>query len=232
MNDANVSTSFAESWKVLYKARTVFALFLLVAMAVNILAFLFVNFAKPIDALTGSQANLAAATQPAESVVTASEADKKSAERWQSILKTVMFVTGILAVVGAVLMLAAALLGMLAIIAGRLPGAGPITAACFYAVGATLWLLLPWNGIFLGFTYYLPAGVPTFAGLGAAYDLALMSGGGFTSAKLALWVVYALYPAIVCMLTALYIGRTGQTNRQIADSKQKSPELAARLSST
>jgi hypothetical protein len=131
---------------------------------------------------------------------------------WETIFAGLMTFTGILALVGAIFLVFTAVIGIMMIIAGQLPGAGLVSGAFFWAAGLVA-LLLPWATM-LPQASCLPVGVASFNEMyNAIYQTRFSSATWWT--EVALWLRYVLYPVIILMMTWMYFQRTGRANTQI-----------------
>jgi len=246
MNGSKAVVGFVDSWKILYRGRTFFSVFLIGAMVANVVVFLWVLLGGPVDALKhpaalygcppltpgmvpSTRPFTAPTTGPAAAFVEAfsdeampTQEEINSAQQWRQIFTVIMFVAGILAILGAVFMTACALLGVMVLVAGGLPGSGFATSAFFYVVGAALWLLLPWEEALSG-TVYMPVGVLNFQDLFYAYR-GSNPGDWLTFASLI--VKYVVYPVVLILLAVMYLGRTSQANSVVvAATRPETPEL-------
>lgn len=220
MNSSKASGSFAECWRILAQARVVFSVFLIAAMVINLAIFFWVYFKKPLTPLIDAQA-LSIAGAPVPTTMPTQTVDPDalaSARNQRRIFKNIMYFTGVLAVMGIVFMLFCALLGLLTLIAGNLPGAGAVTSAFFYALAGALLMLLNWCDI-LGQSVAclaFPCGVVTFDHLFGAIRDITTSTGGSVSMSLGLWLRFVVYPVLILLFAVMYLGRTGQAHAQMS----------------
>ena len=223
MSAAKASSSFAEAWKVLYRARTLFAAFLILAMILDVAVFLTVRFSGTLDPLiqfgrlTAPMGGFENAPGEGPSPASSASVDVSSlskARQREGQFRSVMFFAAVLAVVGVTFMALCAVLAVMVLVAGNLPGAGAATGSFFYAAGAALWLLLPWGQI-LGYGTSLPVGVPTFTQLLTAYQVTMDPSAGW-DAQIGLWVRHVVYPAVIFLLTIAYLLRTSQAQAQMS----------------
>jgi hypothetical protein len=217
--------SFAEGWTVFCQARTVFVALVMIAMVINLGIFGTARFAKklitypqtPISfgsrvmpGLTTSRAAIPVQPVVKESKETI-ELNQRS-ETWKAIFTGLMTFTAILALVGAIFLFFNALIGIMMIIAGQLPGAGWVAGAFFWAAGLVA-LLLPWATM-LPQASCLPVGVASFGDMYAAiFQTRLASAGWWMEASL--WLRYVLYPVIILLMSVMYFQRTGRANTQL-----------------
>ncbi len=231
------TSSFADGWKVFYQARTLFTILLILAMAVNIAIFIvagYTNLLKPIltPAANAPLCRLSLlgrspASAPASMPVAGGMINKYSpeqvarAQRWSDAFSSIMTLTAIIALVSAIFLLFCALVGLMMIIAGQLPGAGSICGAFFWAVGIIV-LLLPWSNMLSG-TVMLPLGIAGFSSLKSS--LMTVSGQSVSwFAYVPLWFKFVIYPILIILFAIMYFGRTGQSNLQIMASQTGSGE--------
>ncbi len=229
MMSGKASGSFIDGWKVFYQARTLFSALLILAMIVNIAIFITVSYSniiKPILVsersapacymcpLTGSGTTASApATLPVSALASKySSAQIDKARRWSNVFSSMMLLTAIIGIVSAIFLLFCALVGLMIIISGQLPGAGPICGAFFWAVGIIV-LLLPWSNM-LPSTVLLPLGITGFSSLKASLSVVSVSSGHW-AAYIPLWFKFAIYPILIILFTVMYFGRTSQSNLQI-----------------
>ncbi len=201
--------SFADGWKVFYQLRTVFAVLLILTMAVNIGVFITAKFTRLVLPQEASQP-AATAAQPATAPTAQPSDVTPEMVRWRMIFRIAMDVTAVVAIVSVAFLVFCALLGVMMIVAGQLPGAGLASAAFFWAVLMVV-LLLPWSNL-LPQANCLPIGVPAFNDMRTNL---LQSDPSFSVSQIDLWLRYVVYPLVVLLITILYLGRTSQANRQI-----------------
>ena len=224
MSSSKSSSSFGQAWRVLGQARVVFSVFLIAAMVINLAIFMWVYFKKPLAPLIDAQTvSVVVPPAGAESATTQSadadaDADARaSARRQADIFKNVMYFTGVLGVVGITFMLFCALVGLMVLIAGNLPGAGAVTSAFFYALAGAMLMLLNWGDI-LGRSVAcmaFPCGVVTFDQLfGVMREIG--SAGSTLGLSLGLWVRFVVYPVLILLFAVMYLGRTGQAHAQMS----------------
>ncbi len=232
MTNSKTITSFTDGWRVLYQARTVFSILLIIVLLVNIGLFITAwrspNLIRPV---VGNACMLAEpknptslpSTAPAVSPASASPELTAQAEvstKYTTIFSNLLTMTQIVALVSVVFLLFCALLGILMVIAGQLPGAGVLTGAFFWAVGIVA-LVLPWSNI-LPQCMYLPLGMPAFNELHSALHLTSVCGEGIghAAAQVSMWLKFVVFPVIIILFDVLYIWRTRQADNQIDQAPQ------------
>ncbi len=232
--NGKVSNSFIDGWRVFYQARTIFVALLILVMVVNIAIFIATSYSdivKPVlvtDSMGPGPAgcyacpllSLGAKTASAPATLPVSVMPNKQysqtqiskARRWANAFSSVMLLTGVIGVVSAIFLLFCAAIGLMMIISGQLPGAGPVCGAFFWSVGIIV-LLLPWSNIFPS-GVFLPLGVAGFAQLKASMSAVLLSSGSWV-AYIPLWFKFVVYPILIILFAVMYFGRTSQSNLQI-----------------
>lgn len=218
---SNASSSFTESWQLLYRARSLFAGLLILAMVLNVAAMLAVSVGHVIDQPQPTVAPTTAAT------VDPAPAEPNHAPVWAAVIRIVMAVTAVLATVAAIFMLFSALVGLMILIAGGMPGTAPVTSSFFWALLAVV--LLTWAPLLSHVVADMTViGTATFENLETTYKLTLGEYATF-STHIPLWIGFCAYPIIIILIAVMYLGRTAQANAQITADKEPEPDLASRL---
>lgn len=245
MDMNKINLGYAEGWGIIYQARTVFAILLLVALVINLAVFFVAKFSgltqsgdRPIivQPFLSTLAPCALHEEPAKATSTATApttqsaapavpdtvrtgevpADLDRAVKWYSVFSNIMDLTAIIALVSIIFMVFCALSGMMMIIAGHMAGAGFITSAFFWSVGIIA-LLLPWSN-FLPHAACLPIGIPNFVDIQASL-LQTCSDTACKTQDLAgviqLWIRFVVFPIIVILIDLMYIKRFNQAAAQI-----------------
>ncbi len=211
-----LQNSFAQAWNVLNQAKLIFAALLILALVIDMACFLAVRFGKvtrsglaPIPAtykaLTDDDAP--AATMPAKQAQSADPAvgdDESSSSTWVSLIALAMNLSRILALVAVGFLLFCAMLMVMVLIAGHMPGAGPAVSAFFWAVFLVV-LILPWFSL-------IPA---TLDQLDNALEPMFTGGDWSWISEISVWIRFVAYPLIAVLVTVMYLGRLSQANLQI-----------------
>jgi len=220
MNSSKSSSSFGQAWQIISQARVVFAILVIAAMIINLAIFFWVYFGTPVDALVDRRAVDVPSYHELTSAPASVEAEPvdleilRKARTWSTVFTTAMQFSGVLAILGVTFMLFCALLGVMVLIAGNLPGTGAVTSAFFYALGAVLLLCLNWSEM-LGEVLVFPEGIATFDRLLDSIRLDAMPETRWSFA-VSVWIRYVLYPLIAVLITVMYLGRTGQAHAQMS----------------
>ncbi len=223
--------SFIDGWKVFYQARTLFSVLLILVMIVNIAIFITVSYSDIIKPVLVTDATapacymcplagqtLATSSAPATLPVSVMSGKKYSssqiakAHRWSDAFSSIMLLTSVIGVVCAIFLVFCAIVGLMIIISGQLPGAGPVCGAFFWAVGIIV-LLLPWSDMFPS-SVFLPLGIAGFSQMKSSLSMLSMSSGSWLS-YVPLWFKFVIYPILIVLFTVMYFGRTSQSNLQI-----------------
>jgi len=212
MNPGKASGSFAEAWSVLYQARTLFTILLIISMGANIAVFLAVRFAGVVDPLVGVPIGVVpekAVGTPSETMPAGKTIDVESLQRanwWASGFRAAMTFTSMLAIVSVIFMAFCALVGVMVLISAGLPGAGAAVSGFFWALAAGV-LLLPWIRLI-----DLPIGLSQFEELLSAYRTSNLAG----EQPIIFWVQHLAFPVILILFSIMYLGRTSQAHAQMS----------------
>ena len=211
-----LQNSFAQAWNVLNQAKLIFAALLILAVVIDVACFFAVRLGKvtrpglaPIPATYTAliDDDAPAATMPAEQAPSADPAvgdTESSSSTWVFLIALAMNLSRILAMVAIAFLLFCAMLMVMVLIAGHLPGAGPAVSAFFWAVFLVV-LILPWFSL-------IPA---TLDELENALEPMLTGGDWSWLSEISLWIRFVAYPLIAGLVTVMYLGRLSQANLQI-----------------
>lgn len=213
MNTSKATGSFAEAWQLLYRARTLFAILLLLAMVVNIAVLLTVRFTGLVDPLIKKQ--VFGSCSPVEGPAPTSgpiertdTSNIESAHRYVGAFQAVMTLTNGIAIVAVIFMMFCALVGVMTLIAAHLPGAGAMVGGFFWALAAAAFML-PWQRLLA-----VPVGLLSFDDLLNTYRDACTASSWYP--HMTLWVQFVLYPLVLILFTVMYLGRTSQAHAQMS----------------
>jgi hypothetical protein len=222
MNTSRAQASFAEAWQAFYRARALFAGVLMIVMAVNIGVFLTVMFGgvikPPVKQSATAPATIGAGvTVPSTTKPVSMEKDEVSlarSEAWRASFKIVMTLTAFVAIVMVVFMVFCALLGVMVLIAGQLPGTGAVVSAFLWSLLAALLLL--WAPLLSHIVSNMTIiGLPSFGDLQNGYTMNL-SAYATWSTTVSLWIGFLVYPILIILISIMYLGRTSQAHAQVS----------------
>lgn len=241
MNNRTLS-GFLDGWGVLYQVRTFFVIILVVAMVINIAVFATAKFSNLVSYRSAIMPFMPAhpPTASAPAGITApttlpdrlgflgtpregNDVDPRS-EKWEAFFSALLTMTGVITVAAAFFLVFCALLAVMMIVAGQLPGAGLITGAFFWAVLLVV-LILPWCS-FIPLVSCLPSVVAPFSAMKASIAGTQIPDANWIR-QIPIWVQYVVYPIVVILIGIMYFGRFSQANSQIA-SIQPLPEQPVR----
>jgi len=217
MNTSRAQASFAEAWQAFYRARAFFAVVLMIVMAVNIAVFLTVRFGgviKPPVKPTTTAPGWTSLSTTQTSSMEKNEASFARSEAWRASFKIVMTLTAFVAIVMVVFMVFCALLGVMVLIAGQLPGAGAVVSAFLWSLLAALLLL--WAPLLSHIvTNMTVIGLPSFDDLQNGYAMSL-SAYATPATHVSLWIGFLVYPILIILISIMYLGRTSQAHAQVS----------------
>ncbi len=230
--EEKVNSSFIEGWWVMFRARTVFATLLIIAMLVNVAVFIAVKYGKlsgevilPLPS-AGAKVDIPApegrvpkekAVQPQPPMPLPPTPPPGNLpvgvdSPWLKICRGAVNIASIVSIISVVFLIFCSLVGLLMIIVARSPGAGAISASLFWAVGIVV-LVLPWSG-FLPFLVGMPTGGVV------NFDVLVREAKLNDSLSVVIeWLRYGVYPLLIVLFTVVYLKRTSQANLDIMTSK-------------
>jgi len=222
--------SFFEGWSIVYQMKTIFAVLLIIAMAINLAVFVLTRFQvlvklppKPVIAAgigLSTQSAIPTATQrrPAPGMDVNAETDTN---KWEAVFNTLTVLASIVALVSVVFLVLCALLAVMLVVAGGLPGAGALTAAFFWAVALAA-LILPWCNLIpqMG---CMPSILSHFRVILTETASSVYSGSWMD--EILLWLRFVVYPLLIVLIGVLYFGRFNQANRSMSEPGPLEPQI-------
>jgi hypothetical protein len=149
--------------------------------------------------------------------------DVTSAMRWYNVFENVMNMTAIVTMISVFFMVFCALLGIMMLAAGQLPGADAVAKAFFWAI-AIVAFILPWDTI-LPQVVCLPIGLANFFDIQQSLR-DLVSGCDVDSKVCHMgmifqqWVKFVVIPVLVILIDIAYLRRTSQANKLVTTRPQ------------
>ncbi len=148
------------------------------------------------------------------------DSDKlQSAMRWYNVFENVMNMTAIVTLLSVFFLVFCAMIGLMMVLAGQLPGAGALAKAFFWAI-AIIAFLFPWD-TFLPQVVCLPIGLTSFLDIQLSLNEVLTrtdcssSNICFIGTVFQQWVKFVVIPLLVILIDIAYLRRTFQANREI-----------------
>lgn len=215
--EKKINSSFIEGWWILYRARTVFASLIIIAVFTNIFLFIVSKYGRLVSLSSEIKSPVVASpTSSAPALPPRSVQEGAAENEWSGVFRAIFNVTSVIVIVSLVFIVLSSLLGILMIIAARAPGAAELTSAFFWSI-ATVAIVLPWR-ILLPYIIGFPAIIVDFDRF--IWDIA-RSGSLDTAIQ---WLKYVAWPLIVVLFIAAYLRKTSQASLRIMTSSEKRSE--------